>query len=94
VADRVRGDEADAERRGADLRPRQKGRRLSPGRLAAFTGISGSGRSSLVFGTIAAESRRLINETYSAFWGSYALAPDPGMRSSHSEPALPVMMTT
>jgi excinuclease UvrABC ATPase subunit len=32
-----------------------------------FTGISGSGKSSLVFGTIAAESQRLINETYSAF---------------------------
>ena len=32
-----------------------------------FTGVSGSGKSSLVFGTIAAESQRLINETYSAF---------------------------
>src|SRR3954452_1342578 len=36
-------------------------------RLTAFTGVSGSGESSLVFGTIAAESQRLINETYSAF---------------------------
>jgi excinuclease UvrABC ATPase subunit len=36
-------------------------------RLTAFTGISGSGKSSLVFGTIAAESQRLINETYSTF---------------------------
>jgi excinuclease UvrABC ATPase subunit len=36
-------------------------------RLTAFTGISGSGKSSLVFGTVAAESQRLINETYSAF---------------------------
>jgi excinuclease UvrABC ATPase subunit len=36
-------------------------------RLTVFTGVSGSGKSSLVFGTIAAESRRLINETYSAF---------------------------
>ncbi len=36
-------------------------------RLSVFTGISGSGKSSLVFGTIAAESQRLINETYSAF---------------------------
>jgi excinuclease UvrABC ATPase subunit len=36
-------------------------------RLTVFTGISGSGKSSLVFGTIAAESQRLINETYSAF---------------------------
>jgi excinuclease UvrABC ATPase subunit len=35
--------------------------------LTVFTGISGSGKSSLVFGTIAAESQRLINETYSAF---------------------------
>ena len=32
-----------------------------------FTGVSGSGKSSLVFGTIAAESQRMINETYSAF---------------------------
>src|SRR5215475_9219772 len=36
-------------------------------RLTVFTGISGSGKSSLVFGTVAAESQRLINETYSAF---------------------------
>jgi excinuclease UvrABC ATPase subunit len=36
-------------------------------RLSVFTGVSGSGKSSLVFGTIAAESQRLINETYSAF---------------------------
>nr|WP_026125063.1 excinuclease ABC subunit UvrA [Nocardiopsis alba] len=36
-------------------------------RLTVFTGLSGSGKSSLVFGTIAAESQRLINETYSAF---------------------------
>jgi excinuclease UvrABC ATPase subunit len=36
-------------------------------RLAVFTGVSGSGKSSLVFDTIAAESQRLINETYSAF---------------------------
>src|SRR3979490_1191570 len=36
-------------------------------RLTVFTGISGSGKSSLVFSTIAAESQRLINETYSAF---------------------------
>ena len=36
-------------------------------RLTVFTGISGSGKSSLVFGTIAAESQRLINETYSSF---------------------------
>src|SRR5690606_20051506 len=36
-------------------------------RLTVFTGVSGSGKSSLVFETIAAESQRLINETYSAF---------------------------
>ncbi len=38
-------------------------------RLTVFTGVSGSGKSSLVFGTIAAESQRLINETYSASVG-------------------------
>lgn len=36
-------------------------------RLSVFTGVSGSGKSSLVFDTIAAESRRMIDETYSAF---------------------------
>ena len=36
-------------------------------RLTVFTGVSGSGKSSLVFGTIAAESQRLINQTYSSF---------------------------
>ncbi|HVE26613.1 MAG TPA: excinuclease ABC subunit UvrA, partial [Sporichthya sp.] len=36
-------------------------------RLTVFTGVSGSGKSSLVFGTIAAESQRMIYETYSAF---------------------------
>src|ERR1044071_2758149 len=36
-------------------------------RLTVFTGVSGSGKSSLVFETIAAESKRLINETYTAF---------------------------
>ena len=36
-------------------------------RLTVFTGVSGAGKSSLVFGTIAADSQRLINETYSAF---------------------------
>src|SRR6201997_3802749 len=36
-------------------------------RLTVFTGVSGSGKSSLVFGTIAAESQRMINETYGAF---------------------------
>lgn len=36
-------------------------------RLTVFTGVSGSGKSSLVFGTLAAESQRLINETYSTF---------------------------
>src|SRR5215510_1527965 len=36
-------------------------------RLTVFTGVSGSGKSSLVFSTIASESQRMINETYSAF---------------------------
>ncbi len=36
-------------------------------RLTVFTGVSGSGKSSLAFGVVAAESQRLINETYSAF---------------------------
>ena len=40
-------------------------------RLTVFTGVSGSGKSSLVFDTIAAESRRLINDTYSAFLQYY-----------------------
>jgi excinuclease UvrABC ATPase subunit len=40
---------------------------ISKRRLTVVTGVSGSGKSSLVFGTIAAESQRLINETYSAF---------------------------
>ncbi|WP_241844967.1 ATP-binding cassette domain-containing protein [Streptomyces silvensis] len=40
-------------------------------RLTVFTGVSGSGKSSLVFATIAAESQRLINETYTAFVQSY-----------------------
>ncbi|PRA13983.1 daunorubicin resistance protein DrrC [Arthrobacter sp. MYb211] len=40
-------------------------------RITAFTGVSGSGKSSLVFGTIAAESQRLINETYTSFVQSF-----------------------
>ncbi len=44
-------------------------------RLTVFTGVSGSGKSSLVFGTIAAESQRLINETYSAFLQGLMAAP-------------------
>ncbi|QUX26748.1 excinuclease ABC subunit UvrA [Nocardiopsis akebiae] len=40
-------------------------------RLSVFTGLSGSGKSSLVFGTIAAESQRLINETYTTFVQSF-----------------------
>ncbi|MBP2320016.1 excinuclease UvrABC ATPase subunit [Kibdelosporangium banguiense] len=40
-------------------------------RLSVFTGVSGSGKSSLVFGTIASESQRLINETYTAFIQSF-----------------------
>jgi excinuclease UvrABC ATPase subunit len=44
-------------------------------RLTVFTGVSGSGKSSLVFETIAAESRRLINETYSAFVQGFMPTP-------------------
>src|SRR5690242_11402908 len=44
-------------------------------RLTVFTGVSGSGKSSLVFGTIAAESQRLINETYSAFLQTFMGSP-------------------
>src|SRR5260370_30489742 len=44
-------------------------------RLTVFTGVSGSGKSSLVFDTIAAESQRLINETYSAFVQGFMPAP-------------------
>ncbi|RYG37939.1 excinuclease ABC subunit UvrA, partial [bacterium] len=40
---------------------------IPKGKITVFTGVSGSGKSSLVFGTIAAESQRLINETFSAF---------------------------
>ncbi|MBJ7471673.1 MAG: excinuclease ABC subunit UvrA [Solirubrobacteraceae bacterium] len=52
-------------------------------RLTVFTGVSGSGKSSLVFGTIAAESQRLINETYSAFL--------QGMMSSQARPDVDVL---
>jgi excinuclease UvrABC ATPase subunit len=45
-------------------------------RLTVFTGVSGSGKSSLVFDTIAAESQRLINETYSAFVQGFMPAMD------------------
>ncbi|PRX92284.1 ATP-binding cassette domain-containing protein [Allonocardiopsis opalescens] len=44
-------------------------------RLTVFTGVSGSGKSSLVFGTIAAESQRMINETYPAFVQGFMPAP-------------------
>ena len=44
-------------------------------RLTVFTGVSGSGKSSLVFGTIAAESQRLINETYPAFVQGFMPSP-------------------
>src|SRR5918992_2253966 len=50
--------------------------------LTVFTGVSGSGKSSLVFETIAAESQRLINETYSAFvQGFMATPPRPDVDS-------------
>src|SRR6266513_1163346 len=48
-------------------RPPGDSHELPKRRLTVFTGVSGSGKSSLVFDTIAAESQRLINETYSAF---------------------------
>ncbi|GAA3143098.1 hypothetical protein GCM10010521_32350 [Streptomyces rameus] len=41
--------------------------RIPKGRLTVFTGVSGSGKSSLVFDTIAAEARRQLNETFTAF---------------------------
>src|SRR5919108_3472105 len=41
--------------------------RIPKRRIVAFTGVSGSGKSSLVFDTVAAESQRQINETFSAF---------------------------
>ncbi|GAA2239041.1 excinuclease ABC subunit UvrA [Promicromonospora sukumoe] len=44
-------------------------------KLTVFTGVSGSGKSSLVFGTVAAESRRLIDETYSAFLQGFMPSP-------------------
>ncbi len=44
-------------------------------RLTVFTGVSGSGKSSLVFGTIAAESQRLINETYPTFVQAFMSTP-------------------
>src|SRR5205814_2401847 len=44
-------------------------------RLTVFTGVSGSGKSSLVFSTIAAESQRLINETYSTFVQGFMPTP-------------------
>ena len=52
-------------------------------RLTVFTGVSGSGKSSLVFGTIAAESQRMINETYSAFL--------QGLMASMSRPDVDVL---
>ena len=54
-------------------------------RLTVFTGVSGSGKSSLVFGTIAAESQRLINETYSAFLQSFMGSPSrPDVDALHN----------
>ncbi|HSK93483.1 MAG TPA: excinuclease ABC subunit UvrA, partial [Candidatus Angelobacter sp.] len=53
-------------------------------KLTVFTGVSGSGKSSLVFETIAAESQRLINETYSAFLqGFMGTPPRPDVESLH-----------
>ena len=54
--------------------------------LTVFTGVSGSGKSSLVFGTIAAESQRLINETYSAFLQSFMPSQAPRRARGHRVP--------
>jgi excinuclease UvrABC ATPase subunit len=51
-------------------------------KITVFTGVSGSGKSSLVFGTIAAESQRLINETYTAF--IQAMLPSYGQPEADS----------
>ncbi|WP_428847011.1 ATP-binding cassette domain-containing protein [Rhizohabitans arisaemae] len=54
-------------------------------RLTVFSGVSGSGKSSLVFGTIAAESQRLINETYTAFLQSFMATPSrPDVDALHN----------
>jgi excinuclease UvrABC ATPase subunit len=54
-------------------------------RLTVFTGVSGSGKSSLVFGTIAAESQRMINETYSAFLQTFMGSPSrPDVDALHN----------
>jgi excinuclease UvrABC ATPase subunit len=53
-------------------------------RHTVFTGVSGSDKSSLVFSTIAAESQRLINETYSAFVRD-SCRPWPDPRSTYSK---------
>ena len=63
-------------------------------RLTVFTGVSGSGKSSLVFGTIAAESQRLINETYSAFVQGFmpthgAARGRRARRADHRDPRRP-----
>ena len=54
-------------------------------RLTVFTGVSGSGKSSLVFGTIAAESQRMINETYPAFLQTFMGSPSrPDVDALHN----------
>ena len=63
-------------------------------RLTVFTGVSGSGKSSLVFGTLAAESQRLLNETHSAFvQGFLPTVPRPDVdlhrRAHHGGPGRP-----
>lgn len=61
--------------RGVDLDPPKR-------RLTVFTGVSGSGKSSLVFDTIAAESQRLINETYPTFVQGFMPTPVRARRST------------
>ena len=58
-------------------------------RLTVFTGVSGSGKSSLVFGTIAAESQRLINETYSSFVQGFGSSTRPCRASQLPSASLP-----
>ncbi len=67
-AEQIEPGEADGDRDGARVNNlKDVSVEIPKRRLTVFTGVSGSGKSSLVFDTIAAESQRMINETYSAF---------------------------
>jgi excinuclease UvrABC ATPase subunit len=63
-------------------------------RLTVFTGVSGSGKSSLVFATIAAESQRMINETYSAFVQGFMPTQAPPDVDHHEGPCPALTSTT